>query len=403
MRRSLAMRFPECRELEIREYIEAFKTSSDRSRYLIYINAVVSLLILISTWNTTQLSWARRRLDMAEKVMTSDATSAQRLRAEGKALTEAALLKEKDEKYVDAALPRIWFVPVPGLGVNIHVNDLGILGGMTLSILATLLCLSMVRQHENLYLALFKVRRICELERITKHDGESMANFLYHSLAMGQVLNYPPTLARWTHGTRNRIIGLIRWSILCLPAMVQAIVVGYNLRTVAIGRQAWGPIVRIRMGAQLILLVVVATMCLMAGIYSRACNYRWRSAFNMINPGLSSVEPRQWLDWVRLRRSRDIGPPFLLAELTYSFQPANTHPVLKAHEIEGAIDIAPLKKPIIGQDDLVRMSAALHQGAAQEIGADMVDHIESWEVKYNAITKGTWRVRAICRYGVDGG
>lgn len=380
-------RLPEWRNLEIREYIDAFKASSDRARYVIYVNAVVSLLILVCTWNTTALSWSRQGVDRAEGTYMQQ--------------TVNPVQRDRARLYRDTALPRIWFVPVPGLGVNIHVNDLGILGGVMLLILSALLCLSMVRQHENLYLALFKVRRLCEYERGKCHDGESMSNFLYHSLAMGQVLNYPPTLARWTHGYRNRLAGGVRWIVLCLPLLVHGTVVGYNFATYHIARQAWGPVAKVRMSAQVVLFALIATACLLAGIYSRACNYRWRAAFNLINPGLKQVEPRPWLDWVRLRQSRDIKPPYLLAELTYTLQPELVMPAQAEVTASGVVEkIAKKnKEPYITQKNLAAMSKKLEDDAKEQIAAKGGGTIENWEVIASAVgADDVWRVRAICRY-----
>jgi hypothetical protein len=418
MRLNPEERLPEWRELEIREYIDAFKASSDRTRYVIYINAVVSLLILICTWNTTEFSWSRRRLAMAEHDLRQ---SYERMYSEGvrvRAIPAATTVATKninevaDRKrfvdehmrtdraiaYRDTALPRIWFVPIPGLGANVHVNDLGLLGGVMMLVLSGLLCLSMVRQHENLYLALFKVRRLCEFERLTRHDGESMSNFLYHSLAMGQVLNYPPTLARWGHGVRNRLAGTARWIIVCLPLIVQAFVVIYNSLTLSIAHEAWGAIANFRMAAQVVLFVGILCACALSGIYSSACNYRWRATFNLINPGLSHVEPRPWLDWVRLRRSHDIGPPFLLAELTYSFQPTPIPAQVSKCVAKATLKLKTSSPPRITQGELVAMATKLQDNAKQQIGEHNLKRAESWEAIISSMAEGDWAVEAVCTY-----
>src|ERR1043165_5750290 len=58
---------PELQQTEIGEYITAFKGSSDRARYMIFINTFVSLLILICTWNVTRWSWTQRQIDATAK------------------------------------------------------------------------------------------------------------------------------------------------------------------------------------------------------------------------------------------------------------------------------------------------------------------------------------------------
>src|SRR5687767_779126 len=48
---------------ELREYIDAFKTSSDRARYALYFVIVATILIGISNNNIQNSSWPLRRLD----------------------------------------------------------------------------------------------------------------------------------------------------------------------------------------------------------------------------------------------------------------------------------------------------------------------------------------------------
>ncbi len=87
--------------------------------------------------------------------------------------------------------------PIPG--VSIDVNDLGVVGGVALVLLTSILVFCVMREHENLYLALYKVRRLCDVPDQDHTHGESAANLLYHRLVMGQVLSSPPTLAQWKH------------------------------------------------------------------------------------------------------------------------------------------------------------------------------------------------------------
>src|SRR3954470_23866376 len=99
-------------------------------------------------------------------------------------------------EYSKLRLERELFPHIPILGITFDVNDLGLFCGMAYVLLLLLLLFSLMREHEHLHLALFKVRRLHDDSR-NRGGGESRANYLYHALAMSQVLNSPPTLASW--------------------------------------------------------------------------------------------------------------------------------------------------------------------------------------------------------------
>ena len=431
MRPEMEKRPPELQQLELSEYITAFKSSSDRARYVIYVNAVVSLLILICTWNTMPWSWAQKRITTAEKGLRESlgrefdrlhsgkgTVKTPEIPADREAYIGEKVRLDRAVKFRETGLESIEFVQVPLVGAHIDVNDLGLLGGVTLLVLTMLLGFSMVRQHENLYLAFFKIRRLCERDPQGHHDGESMANFLYHALAMGQVLNYPPTLARWSHGHRNRVVGLVRWAVLCLPAFVQALVFGYNLRTFYIARSAWSTMAYFRMGAQSVLLLLIFFGCMLSSLYSRACNYRWRTAFDLVNPGLARMEPRPLLEWlhfsphmametiIRFIR-KQLGsvndakndtpevPSQLLGELTYTLRP--TEPVSSAHEHT----VGPVFHPVsqdesgrqqICQKDLRELATEIQKQVNALIQTEGGGTVVNYEAQRNTFDGSKWVV-----------
>lgn len=430
MRPEMEKRPPELQQLELSEYIAAFKSSSDRARYVIYVNAIVSLLILICTWNTMPWSWAQKRITTAERgLRESLSREFDRLHG-GKVTVKAPEVPATREAYIgekvredravefrETGLEGIQFVQIPLVGAHIDVNDLGLLGGVTLLVLTMLLGFSMVRQHENLYLALFKIRRLCERDPQGHHDGESMANFLYHALAMGQVLNHPPTLARWSHGYRNRIVGLVRWAVLCLPALVQAVVFGYNLRTFYIARTAWSTMAYFRMGAQAVLLLLIVFGCVLSSLYSRACNYRWRAAFDLVNPGLAHVESRPLLEWLHFSPQRVMGSIVrfirerlglkvndaksaapkgqsqLLGELTYSLRPIEPASSAHDHTVVRRVSWDDGEEPQIRQNDLRELAEEIQQEAKAQIEIEgKGGTVVNYEAQRNTFDGSNWVV-----------
>jgi hypothetical protein len=187
-------------------------------------------------------------------------------------------------------------INIPFLGIHFDINDLGAFSGIGLAIICFTLCFAMARQHENLYLSLWKVRRIADREG-RYNDGESTANFLYHALAMAQVFTRPPTLARW----RPRGIGRIAMRVLLfLPVLIQGLIIFRNIRSI---ESAWRLNPRatiLSMAIQVPMLIVILVCILASCFYSRAGDLRWRETFFAINPGLLSLKGSPLLEWLKI-------------------------------------------------------------------------------------------------------
>lgn len=345
-------RSPEYGVFQLNEYIRSFQASSDRARYVVFITTAVSLLMLIADWNVLGWSWSRRAREHYEKDRRAelgrawDALHAQQqlllrfdeLRKNSRhgTLDAAAVQSElvsllaaqarvnalsrpssdlfwmPRAEWIDSEWDGEWyggqmrefygravFVPIPGLGASIHVNDIALVGGVVLLALSVLLWISLVREHENLHLAVFKIARICRDER-NPSDRDSVANFLYHALAMAQALSYPPTLARWNHSLRVRATRGGAWLVYLLPALTDAIVVGQNIASSGLASREWGRWMYLRLSIQIALALAILGFCMLAGTYARAIENDWRHVFERINPALVHFEQPAWSEWVHL-------------------------------------------------------------------------------------------------------
>jgi len=200
------------------------------------------------------------------------------------------------EKYVDEMV----LVNLPLLGISVDVNDFGLLGGITLTLLMALLLLSIRRMDENLYLAIFKIRRLHEEEE-RREDGDSRANLLYHALAMGQVFYHPPTLARWRIGRWQGLMQQTIRLVLLIPFFVHAWTVYGNAKTLYIA--IWyrdGGIPFYRLMTQFLLLCVIGALVVACCWYARASEQRWRHAFFFVNPHHTLMKPTPLGRWLRL-------------------------------------------------------------------------------------------------------
>ena len=285
--------------LELSHYISVFNTSAGRVRYIMFIIMALSVTILVSQWNTTDWSWAQPRYKVllavyqdARPLNDQKANELVRKETDGRFATREELAETLRE-YRARLIERVFFAQIPGLGVSFDINDLGLFSGIAYTLLLLLLVFSLMREHENLYLALFKVTRLHDHER-KRSNGESTANFLYHALAMGTVFTTPPSLARWRPAAPQRAF---LNGVFFVPAFVQGCIVLTNYRTmrIALAYKA-SPSIMI---PQDVLLVCVVALGIAAFIYADAANRRWRSAFFHLNPALRRVQQQPWSMWVR--------------------------------------------------------------------------------------------------------
>ena len=183
-------------------------------------------------------------------------------------------------------------------GVWIDVNDLGTVGGVALALVMSIFVLCIVREHENLHLALYKVRQMCNGN--ARHRlGDSRANLLYHGLAMRQVLSFPPTLARWQGRVLLRLFDFVFFA----PPLVLAWIVVSNYRSRAVA-EAYGFNVRIMLFIQAGLALIVLTLSLIAALHARSMTKRWQRAFLRINPGREHAPQMSLLEWLKLSWDR---------------------------------------------------------------------------------------------------
>lgn len=277
---------------DLREYVDAFRASSNRSRYALYIVIITSVLIGIATLNAHALGWPLRRIGAWYGTPLAEQPFFAR---------DTTVIKIAREEYLRQFVGRGVMPASPIPGVSMDVNDLGVIGGIALILLTAIMLFCLLREHENLQLALFKVRQLCTDDGPAHTRGDSRANLLYHALAMGQVLASPPTLARWRKRVILRHFGLIYFT----PAAVQFWVILNNWHTRDIARD-YNANVWLSLGVQTAIFLLLLSISSYALLTSRAMAKRWRRAFYRVNPARRMApEPhmRQWMKLTRKRKS----------------------------------------------------------------------------------------------------
>jgi hypothetical protein len=383
--------------LELAHYVDIYRRSAERVRYIVFVIVVLSIIVLIAQWNTDDESWRQKRYNKLVEIHNRVAPMPPAAADQSVQKLTDGRYKSRDElhdtlaDYRRLGVENVYIVGIPGLGATFDINDLGIFSGIAFSSLLALLAFSVMREYENLYLALFKVRHLHDAGA-GEAGGASTANYLYHALAMSQVFSAPPTLAVWHQSYLKRNVPNI---VFFIPAFVQSYIVYTNYRTLRV-LHFYQRLASKEMFPQYALAILIVLLGILSAIYAEACNYRWRSAFLHVNPAFRRVAPMPWAAWVRLkplrgRRFGDYLERHLRAQSVQRLKLA-TDVINKAFEISHTMEIA---QEIISYDDISEMSGELKRQATEH--ADEVCdkyHFVRSEVTSSVLDGKYWQVKA---------
>lgn len=154
----------------------------------------------------------------------------------------------------------------------------------------------LVVRHENLFLALWKIRRVFDPEK--KEDGQSLANLLYHALAMAELFSTPPSLARWRWRGGFTLFSIVVF----IPFVLQCFILVHDLVTIDYGLLISKSMAISSISIQAICVLVVLLLATCCFIYSRSMDIQWAGTFNYINPSFEKYPQPSWWEWVRLRK-----------------------------------------------------------------------------------------------------
>lgn len=275
------------------EYVAALRTSTDRARYSLYVVVVATVLVFIANYNISEDGWPRQRLDTWYSYATG--TPPRSIPPPKIARGDPERLRELRTEYVKQFVSRAVFTTSPIPGVSIDINALGIFGGITLVLLMLVFTASMAREHENVYLAMYKVRLVWQTNPVEQSRGGSRANLLYHALAMTQVLNAPPTLARWRRPAMMKLFRVIFLS----PALVYGWVVWSEWDTRDV-RALYGVTTGWTLAFEVTMLLVLLALGALTWIHSSAMSDRWERAFYVVNPARRVAPQMTTAEWLRL-------------------------------------------------------------------------------------------------------
>ncbi|HVQ38650.1 MAG TPA: hypothetical protein VMS31_14025, partial [Pyrinomonadaceae bacterium] len=140
------------------------------------------------------------------------------------------------------------FIRIPILGVSIHVNDLGLIGGITLIVLLLLARTSLSREIKNLNYSFKKA-----------YEGNRLDQF-YDALAMRQLFTVPHMKGE----KRNYFLSKTPYAVCIFPAVVYLWLVVYDVLTAIIIPRYREPWRENFLTESILWLIVVEGICVLA-------------------------------------------------------------------------------------------------------------------------------------------
>jgi hypothetical protein len=245
----------------LQQYMDAVKEASNRTRQILLVMIVASILVFAAFWNTRQDGWVNSRL--------RDATLAVEKLGDAKTTdATAAPVLYKLQWIQKIRAEQVSQIQVPVIGISFDVNDLGMLGGFAFIVFLIWVNYSVWHLSTNLRLALEFAKNLDEQE------PTQLLYYTYQNLAMRQVLTIPPKPAsiRTSEGKFKSLLQKASKLLYALPFIVQTIVVWHDWITTDIGNRYNSNATRI------VLIMEIAFWCL-NGILTIICFYIWRKTY----------------------------------------------------------------------------------------------------------------------------
>ena len=271
-------------EITIKDYVEASSEAAKRTRRIIVVLMIASVLMFSGLLSSLGSNWKFQRLRALEDV--NGEYVKRRLGPPPQDSDSHSLYVARYNQLYSAALKdfveNAYTIRVPFFGIAIDINDLGPIGGVALVIIMVLFRTSITRELDNLRLS-FK-----------EAEADNQLNTLYYLLAMRQVLTFPNIDGK----ERSKFIETAPKMLILTPLLIYSLIVMSDLRTLNI----IGYIPPIQMSfliiLELFLLIVVIVITKQSLIKLKQIDELWNYFWNILseqnkveNDELPSPEP----------------------------------------------------------------------------------------------------------------
>jgi hypothetical protein len=284
----------------LKQYTDAAKDSTSRTRHILLVMIVASILMFAAAWNSRLSGWGNSRLKFARatedilnhveavsepgwelKIPRDDADVYQKAN-ESLAESRRTLYQARQTLFWNQQIraEQVGHIQAPVLGINFDVNDLGMVGGITLIVLLIWAYYSLWHHANNLKLALDFAKEIGDNDL----DEQGRNRLLYHTyqnLAMSQVFTIPPR-PKTTRETQaperfRRFLRKASKGLYTLPCLVLAAIVWHDWVTRKAGLRVnpRGTTIVLASGTGCLCVVVILTI--MCFVLWRRINRTWET------------------------------------------------------------------------------------------------------------------------------
>lgn len=282
--------------LDIRDYLEASADASKRTRTIIIVMVIASVVVFAGLLNSIQSQWMHRRMVSLADINSSYTRSKlgpypERVKFNSEEeFTDAKKRYESrysefcgavERAYVDTSFT----IRVPFLGFSFDVNDLGLLGGVGFLAILTCYRFFLSRELNNLRMSFEEARQLG-----MDHLGE-----FYKLLAMRQVFTVPVT----KNIKRTWFLAVAPKTLSWLPLVIYLAVVVNDVRTAWIGsalalvtrdvRTSWigsalklGFRMNLLFGSELVAVISMAILCSHINIRLVRMDRLWSEYWNTL-------------------------------------------------------------------------------------------------------------------------
>lgn len=270
---------------DVHDYLTAAGESSLRSRLLVWALAVASIVGFTSFWNSRFDGWSHARVRQAVDVV--DYYSKKQLPKEAdkrKRIENAKLAAEKleirdatDAKQYNAEVRRwrldhFYLIRIPLFGIAVDINELGLLTGLSYSVLLLMLRFSLSREVSNLRI----------LFRLPATEKERADRYLL--LAMRQILTLPEL--PWSEG--RAFWHWLLFALILLPLLVHGLVIFQDISTRDTGDLLSPSATRSVFEVELISLGVILFLCWQCEVYNLTLDRIWKTEWKSVRRELQT-------------------------------------------------------------------------------------------------------------------
>ena len=251
-------------KLNIEDYLDATSDAAKRTRTVIIIIVVASVLTFAGFLNSLEHNWMLQRV-RAAAVPQSDYVKQKFPDIKD----QEALNKCQDVFYgalMKAYVDNTYTIRVPFFGITFDVNDLALLGGLAFIILLILFRFSLAREHDNLVISFEEAK-----------NDRQLATF-YDLLAMRQVLTTPPMQGRNTVAS----LMIIPKVLSVLPLIILSVIIAHDFMTYNVGAaiNVWHTVLLYIVSSALWAFILILTIsCLLVWLKTDAV---WRKTWQEV-------------------------------------------------------------------------------------------------------------------------